>query len=1251
MKTITNKLLGRKQNIILEAAKSEIDNVKRIFVNFSPKQFGIILTSLTFVAIYQLFVSLEFSSLLIASTLIGFSTFTIIRQKYLKFNTGTNASIASIKEDIQSPDASNNNFEAMLEFNPDSQLILNANKQAESLFAYSLEELRKLGPLEISPHSQPSGIASSHLVKENINEALLGKEPIFEWTHENKYGEAILCKVHLFQIASNGHKILRANIRDLREQKQFEDRIFQKNRDEIQRIDELAGLAIASASISSSLDIEEILEVVSKQLAQLLAVQICIISYWDDINKDFDPKFTFINTREGTSNQEIKVGSALPEIDIAKTIAGQGSIQFHKNSTLDEAYQRALNFSGASSILLIPLIAKSKTIGLIELQDTRARENFDERDMYLAQTLAQQAANAIENARLFRSTNRQLQELQSLKELAIASSEAISEEQLIELGSKIISERLLCDEFLILMRSRNQGWQKVYHEQNSPLSPKLNRVDEGIAKEVAKSGKPIRVGNLQSNSKYMEHDSISISELCVPIKIGGNVIGVLSAESNAFNHFSIEDEHLLITFANQMASGIGRLRNEAAQKRKGKQLRILHELSSQLAGILDKSRLFNTLAKQLHEKMEFLGVYIFSINEEKATAQLEANGGLFLPAANGMKYEQSITEGLLGKAWRENEIVVSNDVKQDLDFMEVEGLEKVESEAVLPIRVHKKNRYLLAISSDQINYFGEDEISALKTLVDHLSVSLESISLFDATRRQLQELTVVHSISNAAVNAKNENGLLERATEVIGATLYPDKFGFILLSDNRANLQIHPSYRGLDKDLKNNTLSANKGIVGKVATSGIPLRVINLSHSTDLVAVNSDIQSVLAVPLYSSQKVIGVINAESADVDSFSEGDLRLLSTIAGQIGTAIEKLRLFEAEKMQRGQAETLQEVAAILSGAADISKVADLILEELNRVVPFESASIQIIDGEDLVISAVGGQLPKNSVGFRLPILENKFARPMLEDHRTVFYEDISLHPGWLVAPGTEKIKSWIGAPLIARGKCIGILTVDGYEINQFNHEDAQLVTSFAIHAGIAIENSRMFKEIEESYSQTVSALANAIDVRDSYINGHSQRLANFAIEIGRILQCDESAIEDIYWGALLHDIGKIGVPDEILNKPSKLTEEEFEVIKQHPAIGERIIEPIKKLAHLGPIIRAHQEKHDGSGYPDKLKGNEIPLASRIIAVADAFVAMTDDRVYRKAVSVEKALNEIKRSSGIQFDPEVVDAFMIAIKDYDFN
>jgi putative nucleotidyltransferase with HDIG domain len=228
------------------------------------------------------------------------------------------------------------------------------------------------------------------------------------------------------------------------------------------------------------------------------------------------------------------------------------------------------------------------------------------------------------------------------------------------------------------------------------------------------------------------------------------------------------------------------------------------------------------------------------------------------------------------------------------------------------------------------------------------------------------------------------------------------------------------------------------------------------------------------------------------------------------------------------------------------------------------------------------------------------------------------------------------------MVRGERIGVLTVDGYEAKQFSASDAQLVSTFAIHAGIALENARLLEEAQDAYMQTVSALASAIDVRDTYTSGHSQRLVDLAVETGRLLDCTPDELVDIKWGALLHDIGKIGVPDEILRKPSSLEKAELEVMRQHPEIGARIVEPVRNLASVAPIIRAHQERYDGRGYPLGLKGEQIPKIARIISVADAYVAMTDERVYRKALSKEDAIEELKRCSGSQFDPQVVEAFL---------
>ncbi|MCX6034202.1 MAG: HD domain-containing protein, partial [Chloroflexi bacterium] len=174
------------------------------------------------------------------------------------------------------------------------------------------------------------------------------------------------------------------------------------------------------------------------------------------------------------------------------------------------------------------------------------------------------------------------------------------------------------------------------------------------------------------------------------------------------------------------------------------------------------------------------------------------------------------------------------------------------------------------------------------------------------------------------------------------------------------------------------------------------------------------------------------------------------------------------------------------------------------------------------------------------------------------------------------------------------------------------------------------------------TVLALARAMDVRDTYTQDHSQRMAAISDVLCRKLDVDEEQIQAIHSAAVLHDIGKIGVTDEILRKPGPLTSQEWDSMKRHPKIGADIVAPVNKLIHVAPIIIAHHEKFDGSGYPYGLKGDQIPIGARILAVVDAYVAITDERVYRKARSHKEAMAELVKHSGSQFDPTVVDAFL---------
>lgn len=185
---------------------------------------------------------------------------------------------------------------------------------------------------------------------------------------------------------------------------------------------------------------------------------------------------------------------------------------------------------------------------------------------------------------------------------------------------------------------------------------------------------------------------------------------------------------------------------------------------------------------------------------------------------------------------------------------------------------------------------------------------------------------------------------------------------------------------------------------------------------------------------------------------------------------------------------------------------------------------------------------------------------------------------------------------------------------------------------------------QELRTAYIQTIRALAEAIDAKDAYTRGHSERVAVYSSRIGHEMGLDKEMIERIYFAGLLHDVGKIGIPDAIITKPDRLTPEEYEEIKRHPEIGARILEPVEFLHHIVPCVRHHHEWFDGctSGYPDRLAGDQIPLPSRVIVVADTVEAMTSDRPYRKALSLDVVVEELHKYSGSQFDPVPVNAFL---------
>lgn len=193
----------------------------------------------------------------------------------------------------------------------------------------------------------------------------------------------------------------------------------------------------------------------------------------------------------------------------------------------------------------------------------------------------------------------------------------------------------------------------------------------------------------------------------------------------------------------------------------------------------------------------------------------------------------------------------------------------------------------------------------------------------------------------------------------------------------------------------------------------------------------------------------------------------------------------------------------------------------------------------------------------------------------------------------------------------------------------------------------NHELISDLKELFSGTIKAIMEALDAKDSFTFGRSKRVAYHSLKVGEIMKLSESELSELELAGLLHDIGLIGVPDNILSKPENLTLQEFEIVKKHVILGAEILHDIKQLKHITPIIRHHHERFDGTGYPDRLKGHDIPIQARIIAVADAYDSMVSHRAYRKSLVHSEAVARIKQGSGSQFDPDAVEAFISVVGD----
>ncbi len=529
----------------------------------------------------------------------------------------------------------------------------------------------------------------------------------------------------------------------------------------------------------------------------------------------------------------------------------------------------------------------------------------------------------------------------------------------------------------------------------------------------------------------------------------------------------------------------------------------------------------------------------------------------------------------------------------------------------------------------------------------HLSELRQKNAVLESRNYELSTLQQIgRSLSSILDPEMVYETIVDNVINVLGGV----KRCSLLLVDEKRSEFIFRVAKGLDPEVipEGGRIKIEEGIAAKVFHTGeaVLLNDIEEHEDTRLLEPSKVVRSSICAPILIASRVVGILSISNRISGiAFSEADLRLVEGVALEASLAIKNARMWQDLKRKVLELNTLHEVGKNLSLVLDINKLLELVLDLTAKVLGGVKTSSVILYDEETEALQVMLYKGSRSIAALQPIRSGEgIAGKVFQRGEPIIINDFSSTEHGSGVTG----RSSICVPLKVKEKTIGVLSVSDKESGDpFDNSDLDMLVTLASQISVSLYNAQLYEDLEASYLSAVRALANSIDAKDAYTRGHSERVARYSMEIGRAMGLTSDEIKNLHIGALLHDIGKIGIAEAIINKSSKLTDEEYQEIKTHPSRGASIIEPAKFLKEKVPLIKYHHERFDGRGYPDGLKGEEIPLMARIVCCADSFDAMTSKRAYRDTMPIEEARKELLRCSGTQFDPRVVSAFLEVLVD----
>ncbi len=879
------------------------------------------------------------------------------------------------------------------------------------------------------------------------------------------------------------------------------------------------------------------------------------------------------------------------------------------------------------------------------------------------------------------------EEAETLREAIFKISQsAVSTETLAELYRsihKILGELMPVDNFYIaLFDPAHDLLSFPYYVDQFDSPPLRQKMGRGLTEYVLRTARPLMASQevfkqlIQLGEVELE-GADSLTWLGVPLKVQDRLIGVMVTQNYTENtHYAQRDLDILEFVSTQVAQVIARKADEEKIRQNVIRTQGLVEIS---AVIVENG--FDSTAV-----LENIARLVSQLVGDSCIIHLSTDDGLWLQPAAFYHPEPCnpaciqdmlsssalpIGEGLVGRVAATAEPAVAADIAQADILKTIQPefgtyLQRYEVHTVLVVPIRTQARVIGTVSvirDTPGRPYTEDDKALLQDIADRAALAIINARLFSEEQVRSKELAALYSLSSALRQAMLVSDMLSIVLNQVRQLFKADTGMIALINADKTHCTIAQA-DGLMASNSGRVFTVDEGISGFVLRKDQPYVTHNFSAEPqqfiDLLH-EGELGPAIFVPLQSEAELQGFLMIARYTLTRgghFTDKDVRLLTAIGEMVGNSVRRAQLFEDSQRRLQQTQSLRAIDIAISNSHDLQSTLDIFLDQVIAQLKVDAVSVLLLNPKTQLLNYAAGR------GFQTPALKYShlrlgegYAGIAAYERRIISIPDLrSRHTDFLRSPTfkAEGFVTYYAIPLATEAQVTGVLEIFQRSPLYPDPEWLEFAQTLAGQAAIAIDNASLFIDLEQSnleltkaYEATIEGWSRALDLRDHETEGHTQRVAEMTVKLAQAFGLNTNTTAYISRGALLHDIGKMGIPDDILLKPGPFTMDEWVRMRKHPEYARDMLAAIDYLKPAIDIPYCHHEKWDGTGYPRGLKGEVIPFAARIFSVVDVWDALTSNRPYRSAWSKEKALEYIRTESGKHFDPQVVTTFLHLIHD----